>query len=108
MPLPTLSKGTWSWLSYPSPDQTAEAAPTARAAAVPALPNGYPLVREGWLRLDPDGVDSSLTAFAIPTALPVTQDPADRSTAALRITVHNDTGHAVHCAEIMLEAPIGP
>ena len=108
VPVPRLAKGAWSWLAYESPDQTAVASAPAAAQAEADLSDAFPLVREGWLRLDPDRIDRIPTYSVSPTALPTMDDPGGASAASLRLTVHNDTGIALACTEVAVTLPIGP
>lgn len=105
--LPRLAKGAWSWLEYPSPDQTAVVSAPAAPQAEADLSDAYPVVREGWLRLDPDRIDRAPRFSVAPTALPTADDPGGASAANLRLTVHNDTGVALACAEVVVTLPIG-
>ena len=108
MPVPAVAKGAWSWLEYPAPDQVAAATAPITPQAEADLSGGYPVVREGWLRLDPDRIDRFLTFAVSPTALPTADDPGGASAASVRFTVHNDTGAAVICAQVAITLPVGP
>jgi hypothetical protein len=107
VPVPEVAKGAWSWLEYPAPDQLAVAVAPIPAPAEADLPDAYPVVREGWLRLDPDRIDQSLTFAVSPTALPTADDPGGASAASVRCTVHNDTGATVACTQVAITLPVG-
>ena len=108
LPLPELGKGNWSWLEYQSPDQVAVASVPVAAQAEADLADAYPVVREGWLRLDLDRLESHPGFAVAPGALPTADDPGGASAATLNFTVHNDTGAAVLCTQVVLTLPIGP
>lgn len=107
-PVPELGKGTWSWLEYLAPDQVAVAGAPAVAPAEAELADAYPVVREGWLRLDPDRIDRIPTFTLSPAALPAADDPGGASAASLSFTVRNDTGTDLVCTQIVVTLPIGP
>ncbi|HEX4788124.1 MAG TPA: hypothetical protein VH372_06645 [Actinospica sp.] len=108
LPLPELGKGSWSWLAHPSPDQVALASTPVAAQAQAELADAYPVVREGWLRLDPGRIEAAPTFTVAPGALPTADDPGGASAATLDFTVHNDTGAAFVCTQVVVTLPIGP
>jgi hypothetical protein len=108
VPVPEVAKGAWSWLEYPTPDDVGIAAAPITPQAEADLSDAYPVVREGWLRLDPDRIDRFLTFAVSPTALPTADDPGGAAAASVRFTVHNDTGAAVACTRVTITLPVGP
>jgi hypothetical protein len=112
LPLPATREGNWSWLQVDDA-ATAVAMPAIDADPMPALPDGLPQLRSGWLRLSLAERDTRLTYSAAPAVLPCgARDGAGGGAgtsvqpvagATIEVSAYNATRADVTCTSLMLD-----
>lgn len=107
VPLPEVSRGSWSWLEHQSPDKPADFEAIQNTDTIAALPDAPPVVREGWLRLSANPGPGCFSYSASPSVVATTADPARPSAAPLQITAYNHTGGPVDCERLEFRLPVG-
>jgi hypothetical protein len=110
VPLPEVSRGTWSWLEHEDPHHVAAERPVAGADPVAGTPDAPPVIREGWLRLSPSAGTDAGSAFVYsvsPSTLATTTDAARPSVAGLQLTAYNGGDGPVDCMGLRFRLPIG-
>ena len=104
-PVPSI-RGDWSWLEYTDTATVAVPRPVAAVDAIARLPDGLPILHDGWLRLELGGQPTSLHYVVTPTAVE-TGAAGVRSPASLTLTAYNGSQSAVVCSAISFAVTVG-